>query len=84
MKDALRAAIRKMKFGKATGPDSISVELLEALEDYGIHEITTLELIEIFDFGQIPPDISKSIFIALPKKPGPSEGELNCIERSVI
>ena len=33
MKDEIQAAIRKMKLGKATGPDSISVELLEALED---------------------------------------------------
>ena len=42
MKDEIWAAIRKMKLGKATGPDSISVELLEALEDYGINKITTL------------------------------------------
>ena len=42
--------------------------LLEALEVYGIVKITTL-INEIYDPGQIPPDISKSIFIALPKKP---------------
>ena len=61
MKDEIRAAIRRMKLGKATGPGSISVELLEALEDYGIDKITTL-LNEIYDTGQIPSDISKSIF----------------------
>ena len=33
MKDEIQAAIRKMKLGKATGTDSISVKLLEALED---------------------------------------------------
>ena len=38
----IRAAIRKMKLGKATGPGSIIVELLEALEVYGIDKITTL------------------------------------------
>ena len=38
----IRAAIRKMKLGKATGPGSISVELLEALEDFEIDKITTL------------------------------------------
>ena len=27
--------------------------------------------------GQIPPDISKSIFIALPKKPGATESDLH-------
>ena len=56
-----------MKLGKAAGPDSISVELLETLEDYGI----------LLNKGQIPPDISKSIFIVLPKKPGATECELH-------
>ena len=70
------AAIRKMKLGKATGPHIISVELLEALEDYGIDKVTTLHN-EIHDTGQIPPDISKSIFIALSKKPGTTECELH-------
>ena len=42
------------------------MKVLEALEDYGICKITTL-LNEIYDTGQIPPDNSKSIFIALPK-----------------
>ena len=41
------------------------MELLEALEDYGIDKITT----QIYDTGQMPPDIYKSIFIASPKKP---------------
>ena len=55
-----------MKLGNTTG--SILVELLEALEDYGIDKITLLN--EIFNAGQIPPYNSKSIFIALPKKLG--------------
>ena len=76
MKNEIVAAMRKMKSGKATGPDSISVELLEALEDYGIDKITTL-LNQIYDSGHIPPDISKSIFRALPKKPGATECELH-------
>ena len=38
----IRAAIRKMRLGQATGRGSISVELLEALEDFGIDKITTL------------------------------------------
>ena len=38
----IRAAMRKMRLGKATGPGSLSVELLEALEDFGIDKITTL------------------------------------------
>ena len=42
VKDGIWAALRKMKLGKATSPDSISVELLEALEDYDTDKITTL------------------------------------------
>ncbi|GFR85819.1 transposon TX1 uncharacterized 149 kDa protein [Elysia marginata] len=76
LKDEVRAAIRKMKSGKATGPDKISVELIEALEDYGIEKTTNL-LNEIYDTGQIPTDLTKSIFIALPKKPGATECELH-------
>ena len=30
MKDEIREAMRKIKLGKAKGPDSLSVELLEA------------------------------------------------------
>ncbi|GFO37775.1 hypothetical protein PoB_006428000 [Plakobranchus ocellatus] len=68
MKEEVETAIKKMKYGKATGPDNISVELIEALEDFGIGKVTHL-LNEIHDTGQIPTDLSKSIFIALPKKP---------------
>ena len=66
----MRGAIIKMKLGKATGPSSIPVELLEALQVYGIDmnvKITTL-LNKIYGTRQIPPDIPKSIFIALPRE----------------
>ena len=52
MIDKIRAAIRKMKLSKAIGLDGISMELLEALEDYGIDKIILLN--EIYDTGQIP------------------------------
>ncbi|GFO46727.1 hypothetical protein PoB_007323200 [Plakobranchus ocellatus] len=68
MKEEVEIAIKKMKHGKATGPDNISVELIEALEDFGIGKVTHL-LNKIYDTGQIPADVSKSNFIALPKKP---------------
>ena len=42
--------------------------------DFGIEKITDL-LNEVYDTGQIPTDMSKSIFIALPKKPGATECE---------
>ncbi|GFO30293.1 RNA-directed DNA polymerase from mobile element jockey-like [Plakobranchus ocellatus] len=76
MKEEVDTAIKKVKHGKATGPDNISVELIEALEDFGIGKVTHL-LNEIYDTGQIPTDLSKSIFIALPKKPGATECELH-------
>ena len=71
MKDEIRAAIRKTKLGKVSGLDSISVGLLAALEDYGIDKMTTLPL-----KSMIPADISKSMFIELPKKPRAREYEL--------
>ena len=52
------------------------MKLLEVLEDYGINKITTL-LNEIYYIGQIPPNISKSLFIALPKKPEATVCELH-------
>ena len=76
MKDEVREAMRKMKTGEATGPDGLSIELIEALEEYGIEKVTTL-LNEIYDTGQIPVDMSRSIFIALPKKPGVTDCELH-------
>ena len=57
MKDEVREAMRKMKKGKANGPDGLSIELIEALEEYGIEKVTTL-LNEIYDTGQIPVDMS--------------------------
>ncbi|GFS21672.1 RNA-directed DNA polymerase from mobile element jockey-like [Elysia marginata] len=76
MKDEVRAAIRKMIADKATGPDGVAVEMIEALEEYGVEKLTSL-LNEIYDTGEIPLDISRSVFIALPKKPGATECELH-------
>ena len=72
-KDEIQVVIRKMKLGKATGPDSISVELLEAFEHYRIDRITQF-LNQFYDTG-----ISKFISIALQKKknnPGATDCEL--------
>ena len=57
-------------------PDGLSIELMEALEEYEIEKVTTL-LNEIYDTGQIPIYMSRSIFIALPKKPGATDCELH-------
>ena len=72
----VRAAPQEMKRNKAAGPDDIVTEMIVALEDFGIEELTEV-LNEVYDSGEIPEDLSKSIFIALPKKPGANECELH-------
>ena len=67
-------AIRHMKYGKAPGPDNITLEELVALGDFGVEIITKL-LNDIYNSGHIPDDLMRSIFIALPKKPGTTECE---------
>ena len=69
-------AMKTMKRGKAVGPDNISIEMIESLEDFGIDMVTIL-MTEIYENGDIPHDLCKSIFIALPKKPGANECELH-------
>ena len=69
MKDEVRKAVKSMKKGKAAGPDKSTVEMTESLDDFGIDMLTDF-LNAIYDSGEIPSDLSKSIFIALPKKPG--------------
>ena len=65
-----------MIHGKALGPDDVAMEEVEALGEFGIEKVTDI-LNEIYHNGDIPTDISKSIFIALPKKPGPTVCELH-------
>ncbi|GFN76223.1 endonuclease-reverse transcriptase [Plakobranchus ocellatus] len=76
LKDEVRTAIWKMKNGKATGPDNIAAEQIKALDEFGINKITEL-LDEIYETGEIPKEMLKSIFIALPKKDGATECELH-------
>ena len=60
-------ALKHMKAGKAPGPDGVTTEMFEALGSFGTLRLTNL-LNKIYDTGNIPEDMSKSIFIALPKK----------------
>ena len=50
--------------------------MIEAFENFGINTLTEI-INEIYDSGNIPEDLSKSIFIALPKKPNATECELH-------
>ena len=75
LKKEVSAAIRKMKHGKAVGPDNIPIEVFAVLEDIGIDFLTKL-LNSIYDSGKIPKDLAKSVFITLPKIPGTMDCEL--------
>ena len=74
MKDEVRNAVKSMEKGKAAGPDKITVEMIESLDEFGIDMLTDF-LNAIYDSGEINSDLSKSIIIALPKKPGATEAK---------
>ena len=72
----IRAALKKAKLRKSPGSDAIHSEMLKILDDYGIKKITEIAN-EIYNSGDFPTELTKSIFIALPKKPGAVECELH-------
>ena len=78
MKDEVRQAIKSMKSNKATSPDGISTEMIQRLDELDVDTITKL-INDICDTGEIPEDLTKSIFIALPKKPAITECKLHRI-----
>ena len=63
----VEAAIRQTKGGKAPGEDNITSEMWRSLNSFGVEKLTQL-FNSIYDTGQIPDDLVKSIFIPLPKK----------------
>ena len=67
-------ALKKMKKGKAAGPDNVPIELITALQDIGVMEVTKLLNIICYT-GEIPHDLAKSVFIVIPKKPGTTDCE---------
>ena len=50
MKDEVRKAVKSMKKGKAAGPDKITVEMIESLDEFGIDMLTDF-LNAIYDSG---------------------------------
>ncbi|GFO46720.1 endonuclease-reverse transcriptase [Plakobranchus ocellatus] len=56
LKEEVEAALKKMKNGKATGPNNIPVEIIKALDNLGI-DLTIKLLTAIFDCGTIPEDL---------------------------
>ncbi len=65
-----------MRGNKTAGPVITVTEMITALEEFGIEKITEISN-QIYDSGDIPEDLCKSVFIALPKKPGAVECALH-------
>ena len=76
LKDKIERAFKSMKYEKATGPDDITVKMIEALEDTGINKVEFI-MNKMYNTGTIPNSLSRSIFITLPKKAGTTECELH-------
>ena len=79
LEDEVQKALTKMKKGKAAGPDDIPSEMITALNEIGIKEVTKL-LNLIYTTGEIPADMKKSVYIAIPKK----QGTVDCDQHRTI
>ena len=80
LKEEVRAALEKMTKNKTAGPDEIVIEMLTALEEFGIEKLTDL-VNEIYDSGDIPEDL-RSIF-SLPYRRSQVQWNVNYILQSV-
>ena len=69
LKNEVWWAMKNMKTGKSSGMDEIPIEMLIALEDDGIDLIWEI-VNRIYETGNFPEDMLKSVFVALPKIPG--------------
>ena len=69
LKDEIKSSLRRMKYGKAIGPENISVEMLDALENIGINKMESI-MNKMHDTGKIPRALARSIFVTLPKTAG--------------
>ena len=63
----VKAAIGKMRSGKAPGIDEIPTECLAALDDNSLTILTQI-CNQIYSNGHIPKDLLQSVFIKIPKK----------------
>ena len=65
--EEVELAIKKTKNHKSPCPDEIKVEEIKALGEFGTQKLAEI-IAEIYETGEIPDDLTKSVFIALPKK----------------
>ena len=75
-RSGVHAALKMMKRHKAAGPVKNVTEMITSLEEYWVGKVTDITN-KIYDTGEIAEDLCWSIFIALPKKPGAVECELD-------
>ena len=73
IKEEVRSAIHEMKTGKAVGGDGTAVEVLQALGEFAVDQLTSV-FQQIYESGRILDSMCKSVFVALPKV----EGTLEC------
>ena len=66
LKEEVEDATNKMKFGKVVGNDGIALEMLKALGNFAVEKITNLDN-KIYKSRELTSQISKSVFIAIPK-----------------
>ena len=79
MNEEVRLAVKSMKKGKAVGEDGVALEMIIALGDFGIEELTKL-FNRIYNTGNFVKCMCESVFIALPKV----EGTLECGKHRTI
>src|SRR5215469_13048180 len=77
LKEEVEDAMNKMKFGKAVSNDGIALEMLKALGNFAVKKITTLTN-KIYESGELTSQMSKSVFIAIPKVHGTLECQKHC------
>ena len=69
------SVIKSFKKGKSPGNDEVTIEMILASGEFGMRKIAELAR-RIYETGYIPKEMYKSIFIAIPKKPGAVECNL--------
>ena len=74
LQSEVRYAVQRMKNGKAVRPDKIAIEMIKALEEFGISKLTEVKN-QIYESGNFPEELMKSIFTIIPKKNGATECE---------
>ena len=79
LKSEVKCAMRSMKKGKAVGEDGVALEMILALGEFGVNELTKL-FNKIYASGNIIKCMCESIFITLPKV----EGTLECKKHRTI